>query len=196
MGTLDLPLFQPENGGWKIETAATAGGYAYLFPEKERKRLTETNLLWTWSIAQFPVTKAASPLDKAADDYALRVGLLVRGDGEVQMPPNLQEASRRIGGNISYVLFYSATDRRDWADQCFRNPYNDRVVDCLKLADRKRSDIRPLPFSDLSKALSLPNEILSKLEVVGVWIFADSDNSKTRSKAHLYQLSVVSSGGG
>lgn len=195
MGNIEFPSIQPKIDGWKVETKAGAGGYAYLFSEKERRRLTDANLLWSWSVEEFPQTKAASPLEKATDDYALRVGLLVRGDGEVQVPPTLQEAARKCGG-VSYVLFYSATHKRDLVNQCFKNPFNERVVDCLKFADGKQSGVKSSPLSDLSRALSLPSDTLSKLEVIGVWIFADSDNSKSKSKAHLYKLRFGSAGGG
>lgn len=195
MGNTDFPLIQSAIDGWKVETKAGAGGYAYLFPENERKRLADTNLLWSWSVKEFPQTKAVTPLDKGADDYALRVGLLVRGNGEVQMPPALKEAARKCG-IVSYVLFYSATDKRDLANQCFKNPFNDRVVDCLEFASEQRSEVKSSPLLDLSGVLTLSKDDLSKLEVVGVWIFADSDNSKSTSKAHLYQLRLGSAGGG
>ncbi len=196
MGTLDLPSIQSASGGWKVETEGAAGGYAYLLPEKERRRLVETNLLWSWSVDQFPVTRATSPSDKAADDYALRIGLLIRGNGELQMPQSLAEAALKSVGKISYILFYSATERPDWNNRCFRNPYNDRVFNCLRLASGKRSEVRPSPYSDLSTVLSLSDESLSKLEAAGIWIFADSDNSKTKSKARLYDLKVGGAGGG
>ncbi len=179
-----------ENSGWEIRTKGTAGGFTYLLSQNQRSPLSEVEVVWNWSVDRFPNPSEASPLDKEADDYALRVGVLIRGDGEVKLPDSLKDAVRNLGGNVSYVVFYSATNKKDWSGKCLLNPFSERVINCLRLAGKKLSEVRAFPLTDLQSVIPLKSLASSRLESIGLWVFADSDNSKSESQAHLQHLKI------
>lgn len=190
MGSSELPEVHSKNSGWEIRTKGTAGGFTHLLSQNARSPLSDVELVWDWSVGRFPNPVGASPSDKEADDYALRVGILIRGDGEVKLPDSLKEAVLNLGGKVSYVVFYSATNKKDWAGKCLPNPYSERVINCFRLARKTFSQVRAFPLTDLESVIPLKSEASTRLESIGLWVFADSDNSKSESRAHLQHLKI------
>lgn len=194
IGSLELPAFQSDDSVWQVSTKATAGGFAYFLPEAERAALSAVTLSWSWRVDRFPTARGDSPEKKAADDYALRVGVLILGDGEAKLSAEFKDATRNLGAKISYVVFYSATDKKDWAGKCFPNPYSERVINCLRMAKQDFSEVLAHPLLDLESVIPISLETRAKLRSAGVWIFADSDNSKTETVASLRGLKFGTDG--
>jgi hypothetical protein len=191
MGPLPFPSFVEKQSGWEIQTEASAGGQAYCIPPGRRLPLAHTQLQWEWKVDEFPVTSATSPLEKKSDDFALRVGLLLSGDGAVALPPDLAKLADKLSAEVSYVVFYATTNNEAWANRCTINPFSKRVLNCLVLAGPQLSKGRANPHTDVQTALGLPTEKISKLQAVGLWIFADSDNSKTKSKGFIKNIQLI-----
>ena len=190
IGKMPLPNIKEHQGVWEIATNGNAGGIAYLLPEKTRNETHAPVLSWTWNVEKFPAVRDKSPLSKDGDDYAIRVGALVSGDRAMRIPTDLAKIVEPLGIMISYVVFYSATDRESWTNRCAVSPYSERIITCFRSVGAKLSSQTEAPLKDLGNTLSLQPSERSKLGLVGVWIFADSDNSKSSSLSHLGNISV------
>ena len=188
INSMTLPKFESAEKTWKITTKENAGGMAWVFPKREH--FDNPAIYWTWKVEQFPEVSTYSPLRKKGDDYALRVGTLISGDKEMDLPPELAKVAQKFSLKLSYIVFYLATDRKEWEGRCEPNPFSDRVLNCFRITGKKFTDRTERPLQDLSKALNLSPTVQSKLSVAGLWVFADSDNSKSQSVSYLKDLKV------
>lgn len=194
IGSFALPTVQTSKSGWEIQTAGTAGGFLYPFGADRVRALSDLNLSWSWKVHRFPTLAKTDVNEKDADDFALRVGVLIGGDGEASLPKDFEKAVRGLNDKVSYVLFYSATDRKEYAGKCFKSPFSNRVVNCLKSAGLEPSSVRVTPLSDLVSVLPVSPSLQGRLVATGIWVFADSDNSKSTSQATLSHLEVEEKG--
>ena len=194
VGSFALPSIQSSKNGWQIQTAGTAGGFLYPFGADRVRALSDLNLSWSWKVDLFPTLAKTDVNEKDADDFALRVGLVIGGDGEASLPKDFDKAVHGLKDKVSYVLFYSATDRKEYAGKCFKSPFSNRVVNCLKMAGRDLNSVRVTPLSDLLSVLPVSPSLQGRLIATGIWVFADSDNSKSASQATLSQLKVEERG--
>jgi len=190
IGSFALPSIETKKEAWQIGTRETAGGYVYPLPRTQLRPLARDAFAWTWKVDRFPSVKTADPSAKEADDYAVRVGILIRGNGEASMPGDLEKVASKLQDKVSYVLFYSACDRKELLRRCFKNPFSDRVINCLIPAGGKPTPVRVFPLDDLKSVISISSEVEARLSAIGIWIFADSDNSKSESQATLAQLRI------
>ena len=129
------------------------------------------------------------PLAKKDEDFALRVGLLVTdGRSRIPMPRKFRSELKKKNLNLSYVLFYCATNSPE--NKCEKSPFHGKITNCLRKTSNKESKMKAWPWSDLSKAMKIKEAEMKDLKVFGLWLFADSDGSNSKSKATVSQLTI------
>lgn len=173
----------------RIETKEAAGGFAYLLPQAIS--LTETNVKfsWKWKVKQFPNVRPKPPFKKENEDFALRVGLLVSdGSSQIPLPRKLKKEIKKRNQALSYVLFYCASQDQETA--CGRSPFHQNVLNCLRPAQGEMESMESRPLADLKEAYALSQNQLKRLKVFGIWLFADSDNSESKTFASVSQLQI------
>lgn len=179
------PTLKENNKQLVIETQNASGGYVHLFSEPIPIG-ANTRLDWKWAIAKFPQEVMQLPLKKSTDDFAVRIGLLLSdGTSRISLPGGLQKSLPR-DEPLSYVLFYCATPQVDPKMVCELSPYHKSFVNCMKRASPKTERNSGFPLRDLISAKNLGPK--PSLKVLGLWLFADSDNLETRSEASVSEL--------
>jgi len=127
--------------------------------------------------------------NKKNDDYAMRVGVLFSdGVRSMTMPEGLKVQITQKGHALSHVVFYCAAPLGDSGGECIHNPYSDSVVNCLKSAGATKKKENVFPVSDLRKNIAASDLDASKLKIIGLWLFADSDNVESDSDAWVSEL--------
>ena len=157
----------------------------------------------SWMVKVFPNAKSSLPLDKANDDYAIRVGFVFARKGDaLKMPEKTGEnITEKFGTAVSRVVNYMAVPEETWngissqGKTCGKSAYESRFMNCLKPATDKDTKFKVLPFLDLKAEFGLsPTEMLEH-QLVGVWLVYDSDNTKSKTSARLNQLEISSPSG-
>lgn len=68
--------------------------------------------------------------------------------------------------------------------ECVKSPFHEAFRNCyISLNVKQKQKVLVLPIQNVQKAFLLNRMELEKLKIVGLWLFADSDNSESRSKA-------------
>ncbi len=184
------PKFIVQDQTWTITTESSVGGVAVLLPKSQiASSADRSQLRWSWSVKTFPNTHPEIPFKKENDDYAIRVGALISDlKTSIRVPAAFQ---KRLDANeikLSYVVFYCASKEVPGGEKCGVSPYNDRIINCLVPAKSEFQAITQEPVKDLIRILGKDN---ITLQVVGAWIFSDSDNSKSSSTAQVKGLEVL-----
>ena len=189
IGSQPLPQVESLGGGWRIQTQGNAGGWAFLLPQPIGP---QAKLAWEWKVAQFPSAQTQFPFEKGSDDYAIRVGaLLTNGSDEIRAPQAMKKLLQDHQVKLSYVVFYSATRSAPPTEKrCGLSPYSDQIVYCLIEVGPQVSKSQVQPIEEAIQAFKLPSTQRAKLKLLGLWLFADSDNTKSSSKAELSGLKV------
>jgi hypothetical protein len=190
MPSLSFPIVKEIDNGLHMSTNDSAGGYVYLLKDPielvaEKSALT---LSWDWEVSGFPDSKNLRR--KNGDDYALRVGVLLgNGSSGMRLPPELNAMAKRQKIKISNVVFSCATSLKENSGECFKNPFHDSVVNCLGHASAvKQSQTIVLQrLINEQKDVFTPGQAYSLL---GLWIFADSDNTDSMSQGWLGNLKI------
>ncbi len=179
----DLPAVTETNSTWKITSDHSAGGYFYELP-KENPR---TVISWQWKVDTFPSVTPRKPFDKASDDYPLRVGIvLTNGDDNIRVPPGIKTKELP---KISYVAFYVASNLPEKECACDTSAYNKYILTCQVPVGKEITRVKKQPIEETARHFHLEGEKRA-LKALGIWIFADSDNSKSKSDATLGRLEM------
>lgn len=186
----DFPMISERaDGGWVVKTEDDAGGLAALFGPRLSSDRGALPFSWTWQVKEFPSTKPVLPPDKKNDDYAIRVGFLLSdGKNSLPVPGDVGKLLERKKLKISNVLFYVAVPGGPSSREgCGVSAYDDRIFLCYVKANGAPERVTVDVASDIARVAKLPNtrKLETPLKVVGSWIFADSDNSETRSWAKI-----------
>lgn len=183
----DLPNVIVEKQEWRIATNNSAGGYASLF--KKAVPLGKCKLSWEWKVLKYPKVDIALPFEKKNDDSALRVGLLLSGDVEnIKVPNPLKTTLDERNYKLTNILFYSSGNLPD--EKCGISPYQKGILYCLKHSESQWKTVDTNPMTDLVKAYGISSDQVQKLKVIGLWIFADSDNSVSDSESFIRKIQV------
>ena len=186
----EIPIVTAVDGGFRLTTRHSAGGFAYLL-QNPIEVTDEMKLSWQWMISRFPSTIISKAVDKNNDDYALRVGVLFSdGKRTMTMPPSLKDQLSKNGRNLSYVVFYCATPESEPVPTCIQNPFSSNVLNCLKRAGTTKKQESVFPGLDLKRSMALSGQETSQLKIIGLWLFADSDNAASESDAWVSQLEL------
>ena len=181
------PQFTPEGRSLRIITESEAGGVAYFLKEPVQVGESDCILRWKWKVDDFPAAKPSFPLSKADADFPLRVGLLLSdGEWRIPLPRKFRKAVDRKGFALSRVLFYSAVRAENTAGQggqCGPSPYHDKFLICTLPASGTEQSMEVKIGRDLKRGFALDADKIRELRIFGIWLFADSDNSKSRSSA-------------
>lgn len=194
IGSQKLPSVAVNDGQWGITTNGNAGGYAHFFDPNTLANVPK-ELRWSWRVIEFPKVNPEIPFQKKTDDYALRVGALVSIPGNpIQLPQSLKKKLPANQVPPSFVVFYGAvrsTHKQEKStDRCAPSPYNARILHCLIGAHATFENMTRSPLEDAARHLNSPDFSQAKARFIGLWIFADSDNSQSSSQALIKELSV------
>lgn len=182
-----LPQISSAKNEWTIETNKTAGGYVYLLPEKIS--LASTRINWDWKVLKYPEVKVSIPFQRKNDDFAIRLGVLVEGTKSViDIPKSMSNSLDSKKYKLSYIVFYSAA--QEGGEQCDRSPYQNHILYSLKQGSSEWSGVSASPSADLSRQFHLSDSEIKNLKIIGVWLFADSDNSKSQSQGFIRNIRI------
>lgn len=80
--------------------------------------------------------------------------------------------------------------------KCTRSPFHDAFMNCfVPLEVKAKQSVTVLPIPDIQSAWMLNRMELESLQIIGIWIFADSDNSESKSKAWIENIRFASASG-
>lgn len=190
------PQIQIEGETLTIKTHQEAGGVAYLLDQPVPLGQKDLKLDWKWRVSQFPQTFKATwekmPTQKDDEDFALRVGVLL-SDGVAQMPlpRKFSRELRKRRQKLSYVVFYCATPKMPKGVKCVKSPFNRQVVNCARSAGSQYQKVEVSPLQEAMEMFQLSSERRKNLTVLGFWLFADSDNSNSKSSAQITSMRMM-----
>lgn len=187
MPSRSMPIVKADGASWTLTSKDSAGGLSYIL---ESSITTDFETSFSWSVATHPKVDFNKPNLKKNDDYALRIGFLFSGGKEdLKMPPKFKAALEKLKVKVSNVLFYCSAPE-SISSSCSKSPYGDQMANCLIPVGplEKRSNFHPKV--DLQKTLNLDEASIRKLSLVGLWVFADSDNSESSSEGTLFHINV------
>jgi hypothetical protein len=186
-----LPEIREAADQWLIKSDKTAGGYVYLLPKANRPTETSMTALWKWKVSQFPNTRPSLPFDKKSDDYALRVGFLFHGpEKPLPLPTPFQKLLAEKNETVTAVLLYNAVTAPLGKGLCGPSPYHERIVYCIQGATSDYSEVSRQPFADLKIVAKESRPAGEHTELIGLWVFADSDDSSSWSEGSLRDLQI------
>lgn len=177
--------YQQVNKSLKISSHKSASGYVYIFPDPVA--INEVQISWQWSVEKFPDIKNILPISNLSDDFALRLGLLLDdGKRSIKLPSQLEGELKKKNLNVSYVNFYLAVPNENVP--CFLSPNDSFINYCLKLVN---SNLKSENITSEMLAKDLNNiKSFATLKLIGLWIFADSDNSKSTSLGTIRNIQI------
>jgi len=177
---------------WEISTNNSAGGYAHLFPEPIEKKGKDLQVTWSWSTQVFPKINSKNLFQKDGDDFPLRIGVLLSGGGsEISVPMDLKKTLDSRNYRVSHIMFYSAAQLDQKSPIEGKSPYSSKIAYQL-IPNSDASQLTAVnPFADVKRLFKFDSEKLESLKIIGLWIFADSDNSRSSSLATLENLRTV-----
>jgi len=183
-----LPKVVGTDSSWQVTTNNSAGGFFYKLTAPAEGDFSKIS--WKWRVDKFPTVTPKAPFTKDTDDYALRVGVVFSNHKKnIKLHSEIEKA---VGSEakVSYVVFYNASSLASSECVCEKSPYNDYILNCQIPVQKEFSNVERSPVVDLIKGFKVGAEESKKIRVVGIWIFADSDNSHSESEAYLANLRV------
>lgn len=180
------PDFQFTKQGLSIQTEAAVGGYFYLLPQA-RDLGPETWLQVKIQILKQGPGPVAIPFLKQEDDYALRIGLVLAGGPPAKIP-KLVAKKLPVKTAISQVLYYNFRQQSSKEIDCGASPHNDYATYCLVSVGEGEQEIVLKPWLDLKRSPVKPTML--KPELLGIWLFADTDDTKVLASARLLSLGI------
>ena len=174
-----------------IETDDDVGGYALILKPDERSKGSKTSVSWKWKVTQFPTAIPSPPLKKENDDYALRIGVLIdNGQKELKLPSAVKKKLQKHQARVSHYIFYAALPASSLKEKrCATSAYSEQGLICHLPVTDKWSEARFFPLEDLEQWIKKPSK---GAKIIGFWVFADTDNSESKSKAWLKDLKLES----
>jgi len=164
------PTIYKETDGAIVATVASSASFLLqAFPAPR----TVTKVRVVWQAEGRPrVRDAAHEASKDGDDAVLRVGLLLRGEAPLIpfFAPAWIKAVRDTLKHPTGEMLYLVLDARHKAGETWESPY--------------ASDIRNMSIAGSDVVLAKP------LQVVGLWLMADGDDTKSSFTVTVKELNV------
>lgn len=172
--------------GIQIESDDDLGGYAYKL-SRPIELSQKTKVRIEWNVKKYPNVTPRKPFVKKQDDYPVRVGLILSGGVKAKIPSSV---TKRLPfkQDISNIVYYGPAKSKEKKElQCGNSPHNDYAVYCAILAPEGENKVEDQPLIRLQevKSLNYPTKLL------GIWIFADTDDSESESKVLLKKIEIV-----
>ncbi|MBC7693803.1 MAG: DUF3047 domain-containing protein [Methylotenera sp.] len=196
----DFPVITEMKNAWRLQSTHSAGGYVYWLPEP--LRVTDENggnlkqvfeATWKWKVLRLPKTQPKIPVTKNNDDFAVRVGFLWSdGKNRLSAMDGVQK-KLKVRHEVSEVLLYNAVADVDPTHSCGASPYDAKILYCLLPSTPQMQEVQVFPLGDLLKSLEpeAKREIAVRpLSLIGLWVFSDSDDSKSSAESQLMDLTV------
>ncbi|MGE4233105.1 MAG: DUF3047 domain-containing protein [Bacteriovoracia bacterium] len=179
----ELPKLQIiGESSWELTTKQSAGGYAFLLKEPTGGNV---GLRWEWKVSKFP-----APTGKR-DDYAVRVGVLLSdNESKLPVPEKFEKLLSEKKQSLSYIVFYDASEPDKGLNGCSISPQSARIANCFISVSAEKSKVLVSPIEDATLRFNLSASDRTKLKVVGVWVFGDSDDSESESKAFIEKIEL------
>lgn len=162
------------------------GGYAHRF--KEPIELTDSlRVFLSWQVKKFPKVKPEIPFTKKQDDYPLRVGLILGGGKPAEIP---EAVKKRLPfkEQISHIVYYGPVTQKVSKKEkyCGNSPHNSYAVYCAVPSALSSQNFTFEPFADLKEVKS----VKYKPKLMGLWLFADTDDSESESEITLKKIEI------
>lgn len=172
------PNYKFQNKTIQIISDDDLGGYAHRF--KTPIDLSEAvELKLKWQVKKFPSVLPELPFKKKQDDYPLRVGLILGGGSPAKIPDAVKKRLP-FKQQISHIVYYGpVTSKVSKKDKyCGNSPHNDYAVYCAVPSSLKSQEFSFKPLVDLKEVKT----IKYKPKLMGLWLFADTDDSESESE--------------
>lgn len=172
-------IYSQEAGGvLRVDVEASASFLLQAWAEPRRVR--SLSLLWRGQ-GQLKVRDAKHEQEKAGDDARLRIGLLLQG--EAPMVPFFAPAWIKIIKDVmrhpAGELFYLVVDAKAAPGTSWQSPYASGIR------------MQALPSQPEQGGWMRSSAVFDPvLRVVGLWLMADGDDSKSQFKVWLRQLNL------
>ena len=178
------PDFTQEGKSLRVATDDDVGGY--FFPLSEPRLITDkTRVMVNIKVDKFPKVKPVIPYDKKQDDYALRIGLVVGGGPEAKLPSAVK-SRLKLKYPVSNMLYLNITDAKFTGEACGKSPHNDYSVYCGLSSDLKGGEIHYPVLAPLKRI----KKIDYQGKLLGVWLFADTDDSDSESNILIRSIKI------
>lgn len=169
--------FNVSENGLRIQVNSSAS--FMLYPFSRSKNITGADFRWR-SSRDHLATDRQTEESTAGDDALLRIGLLIAGaeaSFENPLAPAWTRKVRQALPEPSNHLLYLIVGSRHQAGEQWLSPYSDKVT-MIAVASQ--------PYKDGWQQASYRFKTAKK--VVGLWIMADGDNTRSRFTTELEQL--------
>lgn len=180
------PSYKFKKSQIKVISDDDLGGYAHKF-KKEYKLTEKTRLKIAWQVKKFPKVSPRIPFVKKEDDYPIRIGLILSGGEKAKIPKSVLK-KLPFKKTVSNILYYGPV-RADKPMNyfCGDSPHNAYAVYCAVPSDYKEKLFEFMPLRDLIKV----KKSSYQAEILGVWLFADTDDSESKSSVILKSIELL-----
>lgn len=179
----DIPQTRYRLQAGVLEAEVQRSSAVWLLPLEKPRRVSRVSFLWQME-GSLPPQTAAQEASKAGDDAPLRVGLILAGP----LPSLPFFAPAWIKAVRAALILPS-----------------DRMLYLVAGAQHKPGETWPSPYTDSIQQVALPSQAASQeggswrearyesprpLDLVGLWLMADGDNTAASFKVRLKQLTL------
>ncbi|MAF91455.1 MAG: hypothetical protein CL674_09300 [Bdellovibrionaceae bacterium] len=169
-----------------INSEDDLGGYFYRL-DKEIPLSSDSKVKFQYQVQQFPKVSIKLPFDKKNDDYPVRLGLVIGGGEEADIPSAVKS---RLGlsTKISNVLYFAPAKVSEKNIFCGDSPHNNYAIYCVLPSDLSQKEFE----LDVLKYLKQVKNLDYSASLLGLWIFADTDDSESKSSVKINNIEIVS----
>ncbi|MEC9283659.1 MAG: hypothetical protein VX642_13190 [Bdellovibrionota bacterium] len=179
------PDYSSDKKSITIESDDDLGGYFY--PLKTPIKIdSETKLAFSFQVKRFPKVNIKLPFDKKNDDYPVRLGLVIGGGKEAEIPSAVK-SRLNLSSAISNVLYFGPAQTKETKVFCGNSPHNDYAIYCVLPSDLTKKNFELEILEQLKKV----KKINYSASLLGVWIFADTDDSESKSSVKINKIEIL-----
>ncbi len=185
--SLPLPAVSVQPGSiWSLSTQGNAGGYAWRLPKPVVWSAVE-RVSWRWKAQRHPDPRNTGLIGlfkPLADDAAVRVGFVFdSGASNLPLPEAWKTETDR--DNISHVIFHNLVSQHH-KPSCSSSPLTRHITyRNVPHAESTRFALHQETPESISTCLPAAEALSETSRLIGIWVFADSDDSRSQSKAAL-----------
>jgi hypothetical protein len=178
------PDYYFEKNQIRVVSDDDLGGYAHRL--KKPIDLSENfKLNIIWEVKRFPKVLPELPFNKKQDDYPLRVGLILGGGAAANIPDAVKK-KLPFKQHISNIVYYGPVTEKVSKKEiyCGDSPHNDYAVYCAVPSPLNKLEVSFSPLEDLKAT----KKVTYKPKLLGLWLFADTDDSESKSEIILHKI--------
>lgn len=179
------PDYSFKNSQITIESDDDLGGYAHKLSESIPIN-EKSKIVVKWQVDKYPKVTPQLPFDKKNDDYPVRIGLIISGGPKAEIPKSVLKRLP-FKKEISNIIYYGPIKQHKLSNYfCGESPHNSYAVYCAVPGTKRDKEFTAFPYRDLKSV----KKSKYKAEILGVWLFADTDDSESESKVTLKSIKI------